>query len=103
MDFGIFPNHQINQYGNEADGDESEGDHQPVRSVQQQELLVGAVLEVKRVDVEEEVLNVRVRVKAAHHLRQLLQAFRHVIVWSAKERKNCVLMMNTPGEMILLI
>lgn len=69
-----FPNHQINQYGDEAHRDEREGDHQPVRCIHEQRLLPGAVVEVVRVDVEEEVLNVGVRVIAAEEFRQLLQA-----------------------------
>lgn len=64
----------MNQYWNEADWDESEGDRQPIRSVRQWKIFAGAVLEVKRVDVEEEVLDVWVRVKAAHQTWQLLQA-----------------------------
>lgn len=89
----VFPNHQINQSGDEAHGDEREGDHQPVRRIHKQELVLGAVLEVLQVDLEEEVLDVGVRVIAADYVRQILQAHRHVVVRSVADREISVLMM----------
>lgn len=68
-----FVNQQRNQCRDEAHGDEGEGDGQPVRSVKG---LLGAVVEVKRVYVDEEVLNIRVWVEAVDQSAQLLQTFR---------------------------
>lgn len=48
--------------------------------VRELEVLVGAVLEVHGVDVEEEVLHVGVRVVTAHLVGQLLHANCHVVV-----------------------
>lgn len=78
-------NHQRNQCRDEAHGDECEGEGQPVRSVDE---LLGAVVEVKRVYVDEEVLNIRVGVEAVDQSAQLLQTFSQLIVWSAKGRES---------------
>lgn len=78
-----LPNHQINQDGDETDGDQGEDHHQPLRCILQVILFSGAVLEEEGVDVQEEVLNVGVGIVAADHVGQLLQAQRHVVVRSA--------------------
>lgn len=80
-----FINHQRNQCRDEAHGDECEGEGQPVGSVYE---LLGAVVEVKRVHVDEEVLNIRVGVEAVDQSTQLLQTFSQLMVWSAKGRKS---------------
>lgn len=65
-----FRNDQRNQYRDEAHGEEGEGQGQPLRSVFE---LLGAVVEVKRVYVDEEVLNIRVGEEAADQFTHLLQ------------------------------
>ncbi len=91
-----FPNRQINQNRDEAHRDKSESNHQPVRSVHQHHLLPRTVREVVRVDKEEEVLNVWVRVITADHTRQLLQAHCHVVVRSVIDREIHKITTNTP-------
>lgn len=61
-----FPNHQINQYGDEAHGDEGQGDHQSVRGVHELRILLRAVVEVERVNGEEEGLGDGVRAVTAN-------------------------------------
>lgn len=70
----IFKNDQVNQYWDDADGDDSEDDHQAVRDVVQEKLLFGAVVEVIAVHVQEDVVSIRVWVMTASHRGTQLQA-----------------------------
>lgn len=71
LDF-TFPDHQIDQDRDEADWNEGQYHDHPHRGVLRSQVLFGAVLEVERVDVDEEVLSAGVRVEAPqvgrHHL-----------------------------------
>lgn len=87
-----FPNHQINQDGDQAHGDEREGHHQLVRCILKGQILLSAVVEVVGVDVEEEVLNVGVWIVAVNHLTQILQARCHATVWSVIDEETIMLM-----------
>lgn len=80
LDF-TFPNHQMDQDGDEAHWEEREGEDHAMRCVLKLELSCSAaVLEVVGVDVEEEVLSGGVWIKAATFARQQLQAKCHVTV-----------------------
>ena len=79
LDFAL-PNHQVDEDGDDADGDEREEHHQPVRRVLQHQLLIGAVVEVLGVDEEEEVLSVLVWIKAVDIVGQPLQTPRELAV-----------------------
>ena len=69
-----LPNHQVNQDGDQADGDEREEHHQPVRRVLKVQLFLDAVPEVVAVDLEEQFLGVRVGIVAVEYPGAVLQA-----------------------------
>lgn len=82
------PHQQVNQYRDEADGDEGEGDHQAVGSVLHMELFSGAVVEVQRVNGQEKLLCVCVWIKTVVELRYCLQTVGQGVVRSGRKFSN---------------
>lgn len=85
-----FPKHQTNQYRDEAHWDDGESHHQACGGVLKQifSFCLCAVLEIDGVDVDEEVLDVRIRKKAASNIGQCLQTLRQIIVRPAPDKKE---------------
>ena len=89
-----FPNHQINQDGDEAHGDDGEHDHQALRRVLKLVLFLRAAREVDGVDAHEVVLNVRVWVEAANYSSHILDAHCQLVVRSVWVKRSQWLMSN---------
>lgn len=90
---GWTPQQQVDQYGDDADGEEGEDGHQAVGSVLHRKLFTGAVVEVQRVNVQEKLLRVGVWIKTAADLRHSLQTVGQDVVRSgrkfSKDGKEC--------------
>lgn len=82
------PHQQVNQYRDEADGDEGEGDHQAVGSVLHMKFFSGAVVEVQRVNLQEKLLCFWVWIKTADGPRYYLQTMGQDVVRSGRKFIN---------------
>ena len=75
-----LPDHQVDEEGDEGDGAQRQNHHQGGRGVGERHALLGAVVEVGGVSVEEVVLHRGVGAVAAQQEAQLLQADRQAVV-----------------------